>query len=108
MMKQAVSDTAVLHVLPQTAEAISQWDGQSGPTPAMKEALVADLKGSSDQQAIGDMVRRLNSAQAGFRTLMSKTLRAIDKEGPPPDLEAVDKRWSRPEFWLAIANALSP
>lgn len=61
MMKQAVSDTAVLHVLPQTAEAISQWDGQSGLTPAMKEALVADLKGSSDQQAIGDMVRRLNS-----------------------------------------------
>ncbi|QNQ64144.1 ABC transporter permease [Brucella sp. 6810] len=108
MMKQAVSDTAVLHVLPQTAEAIGQWDGQSGPTPAMKEALVADLKGSSDQQAVGDMVRRLNSAQAGFRTLMSKTLRAIDKEGPPPDLEAVDKRWSRPEFWLAIANALSP
>ena len=108
MMKQAVSDTAVLHVLPQTAEAVGGWDGQSGPTPQMKQALVADLKASPDQQAVGDMVRRLNSAQSGFRTLMSKTLSAIEKGDPAPDLEIVDKRWSRPEFWRAIANALSP
>lgn len=33
MMKQAVSDTAVLRVLPQTAEAVTFWDGQSAPSP---------------------------------------------------------------------------
>ncbi len=108
MMKQAVSDTAVLRVLPQTAEAVTFWDGQSAPSPEMKQALVADLKASTDQQAVGDMVRRLNSAQSGFRTLMSKTLSAIEKGDPVPDLEMIDKRWSRPEFWHAIANALSP
>ncbi|MCO7736707.1 ABC transporter permease [Brucella intermedia] len=108
MMKQAVSDTAVLRVLPRTAEAVSLWDGQSGPSPDMKQALVTDLKSSTDQQAIGDMVRRLNSAQSGFRTLMSKTLSAIERDDPVPDLEMIDKRWSRPEFWRAIANALSP
>src|SRR5690606_4963547 len=69
---------------------------------------VTDLKASTDQQAVGDMVRRLNSAQSGFRTLMSKTLSAIEKGDPVPDLETIDKRWSRPEFWQAIANALSP
>lgn len=108
MMKQAVSDTAVLRVLPRTAEAVSLWDGQSGPSPDMKQVLVTDLKSSTDQQAIGDMVRRLNSAQSGFRTLMSKTLSAIEKGDPVQDLEMIDKRWSRPEFWRAIANALSP
>jgi putative spermidine/putrescine transport system permease protein len=108
MMKQAISDTAVLRVLPQTAEAIGAWDGQSGPTPEMKQALVADLKTSTDQQAVGDMVRRLNSAQSGFRTLMSKTISAIEKGDPALDLEAVDKRWSQPQYWRAIANALSP
>ncbi len=108
MMKQAVSDTAVLRVLPQTADAVSLWDGQSPPSPEMKQALVTDLKASTDQQAIGDMVRRLNSAQSGFRTLMSKTLSAIEKDDPVPDLETIDKRWSRPEFWQAIASALSP
>lgn len=108
MMKQAISDTAVLRVLPQTAEAVGAWDGQSGPTPEMKQALVADLKTSTDQQAVGDMVRRLNSAQSGFRTLMSKTIAAIEKGDPALDLEAVDKRWSQPQYWRAIANALSP
>ena len=108
MMKQAVSDTAVLRILPKTADAVSLWDGQSEPSIDMKQALVADLKSSTDQQAIGDMVRRLNSAQSGFRTLMSKTLSAIEKGDPVPDLVTIDKRWSRPEFWRAIANALSP
>ncbi len=108
MMTQAVSDTAVLRVLPRTAEVVSMWDGQSGPSADMKQAFVADLKASTDQQAVGDMVRRLNSAQSGFRTLMSKTLSAIEKGDPVPDIETIDKRWSKPEFWQAIANALSP
>lgn len=108
MMKQAVSDTAVLRVLPQTARAMDGWDGQAGPTPEMKQALIADLKASTDQQAVGDMVRRLNSAQSGFRTLMSKTLTAIESDDPAIELETVDKRWSRPQYWRAIANALSP
>ncbi len=108
MMKQAVSDTAVLRVLPQTAEAVRGWNDESGPTPQMKQALVADLKAATDRQAVGDMVRRLNSAQSGFRTLMSKTQSALEKDGTPPDLETIDKRWSRPEFWRAIAGALAP
>ena len=108
MMKQAVSDTAVLRVLPRTAQAAAGWDRERGPTAEMKRALTADLKAATDRQAVGDMVRRLNSAQPGFRTLMNKTLAAIAKEGPPPDLETVDKRWKRPRYWRAIANALSP
>ncbi len=107
MMKQAVSDTAVLRVLPRTVEAVKGYGGEGPPTPEMKEAFVADLKASTDQQAMGDMVRRLNSAQSGFRTLMTRTLSAVEKE-PTPDLETVDKRWSRPEYWRAIAGALSP
>jgi putative spermidine/putrescine transport system permease protein len=55
------------------------------------------------------MVRRLNSAQSGFRTLMPKTMSALaDTANPPPNLISIDKRWDRPEFWLAIADALSP
>jgi putative spermidine/putrescine transport system permease protein len=55
------------------------------------------------------MVRRLNSAQSGFRTLMGKTMNALaDTANPPPDLVSIDKRWENPAFWLAIADALSP
>ncbi len=107
MMKQAVSDTAVLQVLPRTIEAVKTYNGNDAPTPEMKQALVADLKASTDQLAMGDMIRRLNSAQPGFRTLMTKTVSALEKT-PAPDLEAIDKRWSQPQYWRAVAGALSP
>lgn len=107
MMKQAVSDTAVLQVLPRTVEAVKTYNGNDAPTPEMKQALIADLKASTDQLAMGDMIRRLNSAQPGFRTLMTKTVSALEKT-LAPDLEVIDKRWSQPQYWRAVAGALSP
>jgi len=109
MMSQSVTDSAVLRLLPRSVETIGAWDRQSPPSPEMEAALVADLREIDDEQALGDMVRRLNSAQPGFRTLMTKTMRAV-RAGPlPPEgLAGVDQRWQRPEFWLAIAGALSP
>ena len=108
MMTQAVSDTAVLRILPETASAANYWDGVSAPTPELKAALIRDLKQADDSQAMGDMVRRLNSAQPGFRTLMSKTASAIKNSDPAPNLEQIDPRWNNVEFWRAITGALSP
>ncbi|AHK46031.1 MULTISPECIES: ABC transporter permease [unclassified Ensifer] len=109
MMSQAVSDPAVLRLLPRSAEVLTDWDRKSPPTMPMQMALMEDLKAVDDDQALGDMVRRLNSARSGFRTLMSKTISALDDTAnPPADLVSIDKRWEKPEFWLAIADALSP
>lgn len=109
MMSQAVSDPAVLRLLPRSAEVLADWDRASPPTMPMQSALMEDLKAVDDDQALGDMVRRLNSARSGFRTLMAKTTSALeDTANPPADLVSIDKRWEKPEFWLAIADALSP
>lgn len=109
MMSQAVSDPAVLRLLPRSAEVLADWDRASPPTMPMQAALMEDLKAVDDDQALGDMVRRLNSARSGFRTLMAKTTSALDDTAnPPADLVSIDQRWERPEFWLAIADALSP
>ncbi|MDR6759684.1 putative spermidine/putrescine transport system permease protein [Mycoplana sp. BE70] len=109
MMSESVSDTAVLRLLPRSSEVLRDWDRKSGPTMAMQTALMEDLKAVNDDQALGDMVRRLNSARSGFRTLMSKTTTALaDTANPPADLVSIDKRWEKPDFWLAIADALSP
>ena len=109
MMSQSVSDTAVLRLLPRSSEVLADWDRKSPPSMPMQQALMEDLRAVDDDQALGDMVRRLNSARSGFRTLMSKTTSALeDAENPPVDLVSIDKRWGKPEYWLAIANALSP
>lgn len=109
MMSQSVSDPAVLRLLPRSADVLADWDRTSPPTMEMQAAVIEDLRAVDDDQALGDMVRRLNSARSGFRTLMGKTMSAIsDNANPPTDLVSIDNRWERPEFWLAIANALSP
>ncbi len=109
MMSQAVSDPAVLRLLPRSAAVLADWDRASPPTMPMQAALIEDLRAVDDDQALGDMVRRLNSARSGFRTLMAKTTSALaDTANPPADLVSIDQRWERPEFWLAIADALSP
>ncbi|ASP87659.1 ABC transporter permease (plasmid) [Sinorhizobium meliloti] len=109
MVSQAVSDPAVLHLLPRSAAVLTDWDRKSPPTVPMQMALMEDLKAVDDDQALGDMVRRLNSPRSGFRTLMSKTTRALDDTAnPPANLVSIDKRWEKQEFWLAIADALSP
>ncbi|MGN7882160.1 ABC transporter permease [Ensifer sp. 22460] len=109
MMAQSVSDPAVLRLLPRSSEVLSDWDRKSPPTIPMQMALMEDLKAVNDDQALGDMVRRLNSARSGFRTLMGKTTSALkETANPPVDLVSIDKRWEKPEFWLTIADALSP
>ncbi|RYC15598.1 ABC transporter permease [Ciceribacter ferrooxidans] len=109
MMSQAVSDPAVLRLLPRSAEVLADWDRKSPPTMPMQIAMMEDLRAVDDDQALGDMVRRLNSARPGFRTLMGKTTSALeDTANPPADLVSIDKRWEKPEFWLAIADSLSP
>lgn len=113
MLKESVSDATVGRALPTMVEAAAGWDRQSPPTGAMKAALVTDLRAIDDQQLFGDLVRRLNSAQAGFRTLLPKTRTAVDKsrETTAPeavDLEAIDRRWGNPAYWQAIAGTLAP
>jgi putative spermidine/putrescine transport system permease protein len=108
MLKVSVSDPVGSLVFPATAEAAAGWDRQSEPPDALKQALVEDLRNIDDQQLLGDAVRRLNSAETGFRTLMSKTIRAVREKNGPVDLIQIDKRWAEIRFWRAIVDSTSP
>ena len=109
VLVQAVSDPAVGQALPLTARAVSGWDRQSPASPAMHAALISDLRALDDPQRLGDVVRRLNSARPGFRTLMGRTVAALRSESAPADdLAAVDRRWSDTGYWRVIAEAVTP
>ncbi|WP_136650252.1 ABC transporter permease [Paracoccus aeridis] len=107
MLAQSVSDPAVGRVLPLTSAAIADWDGQGVPPPEIQRAFATDLHEATDDLAVGDMVRRLNSAQSGFRSLMNKTLPAV-REDVDVDLASLDRKWSNPAYWQAIRGAVSP
>ena len=108
MMKQSISDDAVSSVLKETASVIHEWDEKSPPTAAMQQAFIKDIQTEQDPQAIGNMIRKLNSEQAGFRTLLTKTSTKINGTPTVTDLVSIDERWSDPKYWLAINKLLSP
>jgi putative spermidine/putrescine transport system permease protein len=110
MVTAAFVDDAVSKVLPRTAASIVSWDGQSVPSEATRKALVQDLKAATDEQALGEAVRRLNSAASGFRTLLGRTIPAVKAVSDPAqvDLLAVDPRWNDTRFWAAIKEAMPP
>jgi putative spermidine/putrescine transport system permease protein len=110
MIAAAVVDDAVSKILPRTATSIVSWDGQGIPPEASRNALVQDLKAATDEQALGEAVRRLNSAASGFRTLLGRTISTV-KDAPDPaqvNLLAVDPRWKDTRFWVALKEAMPP
>ncbi|CCE03404.1 ABC transporter permease [Bradyrhizobium sp. STM 3809] len=106
MMKSAVSDPVATEALPRTARALSGWDRAGNPPAAAQAAFAADIRALTNDEQFGDLVRRLNSAQSGFRSLLGKTRRALDGTGPV-DLAGVDQRWSETSYWVTIAEAVA-
>lgn len=105
MMAAAVSDPIAARALPRTAASIGAWDGAAAPSADLQAALAEDIREIDDDQLFGDLVRRLNSAKSGFRTLMSKTRRTLREDAATTDLVAIDSRWSDPAFWQAVKTA---
>jgi putative spermidine/putrescine transport system permease protein len=107
MMKTAVSDPVASRALPTVSEALAKWDRASVPPAEAQQAFANDIRNITDDELFGDLVRRLNSAKSGFRTLMTKTRNAVTENEDLTDLVSVDKRWADPAFWIAIQDAAS-
>ncbi|HEU0148453.1 MAG TPA: ABC transporter permease [Bradyrhizobium sp.] len=106
MMSSAVSDPVATNALPQTARALAGWDRSTVPTAAQQAALVADIRALANDEQFGDLVRRLNSAQSGFRSLLGKTRRAVDGASDL-QLATIDPRWSDLSYWRTIGDAVA-
>jgi putative spermidine/putrescine transport system permease protein len=105
MMSTAVSDPIAARALPNTTKTIGAWDGAGAPSAEVQAAFAEDIRSIEDDQLFGDLVRRLNSAKSGFRTLMSKTRSALREDASNSDLATIDQRWGDPAFWQAVKAA---
>ncbi|QEL24367.1 ABC transporter permease [Bosea sp. F3-2] len=108
MISTSVQGGTVRLAFPQTATAIASWDGNGTPPAPLQAALIRDLRADTPQERFGDAVRTLNSQQAGFRTLLPRTARAVREAGEtdPIDLAAIDPRWNDQAYWLALKRGM--
>jgi putative spermidine/putrescine transport system permease protein len=108
VMTRSVSDPTLSDAFPTLVSQAGAWNGVGVPPGPVQNAFVADLRVLvGNDRELGNVIRRLNSEKAGFRTLLTKTGSAIREAGQEPiELEEVDSRWAIPAYWEAISSAL--
>ncbi|AHL74092.1 polyamine ABC transporter substrate-binding protein [Stutzerimonas stutzeri] len=106
LLWRSVDNPEVVTSLPRTVEAISSWDGRGLPAEPVYHALSEDLLEARRNQSLGDLSKRLNMEQAGYRSLLTKSARALPFKEQPSSykdaLEALDERWGDPAYWQVI------
>ncbi len=105
LLQRAVSSPEIPDALPQVVAALEHWDRRSPPPDAAFAALAADLAAARRGDGVGELARRLNNEISGYRSLVSKTARALPVEGDArAGLIAIDPRWGELPYWQAIAR----
>jgi putative spermidine/putrescine transport system permease protein len=114
LLTRAVQNPEVVNGLPKTVAALRDWDRTSAPPAAAYAALAADLTTLQGGETLGALARRLNVEIPGYRSMVTKTARAmplVDEAGhalAPEQARAkligLDDRWGDVTYWQAIAK----
>ncbi|UVL83480.1 ABC transporter permease [Pseudomonas sp. B21-028] len=111
LLFKSVSNPEVVGTMPRTVAAITAWDGRGLPGEPVYKAASEDLAEARKNQTLGDLSKRLNMESAGYRSLLTKTARALPFASEPPSykeaLENLDERWGDPAYWQVIRRNTS-
>ncbi|MGZ0715622.1 ABC transporter permease [Pseudomonas palleroniana] len=111
LLYKSVGNEEVVGGLPRTVVAVKAWDGRGLPGDPVYQALSEDLGEARKNQTLGDLSKRLNMELAGYRSLLTKTARALPFTEAPASykeaLESLDERWGDPAYWQAIRRNTS-
>ncbi len=111
LLYKSVGNPEVVGGMPRTVAAIASWDGRGLPAEPVYKAASEDLAEARKNQTLGDLSKRLNMELAGYRSLLTKTARALPFATEPSSykeaLESLDERWGDPAYWQAVRRNTS-
>ncbi|CAI8904778.1 ABC transporter permease [Pseudomonas sp. IT-P294] len=111
LLYKSVGNPEVVGGMPRTVAAIASWDGRGLPAEPVYKAASEDLAEARKNQTLGDLSKRLNMELAGYRSLLTKTARALPFATEPASykeaLEGLDERWGDPAYWQAVRRNTS-
>ncbi|MBD8875892.1 ABC transporter permease [Roseibium polysiphoniae] len=107
MLFRSVENSIVEDTLPQTVNALQDWDPSSGEVPGepVFAALAADLQVAVDLKTHTRLGSRLNYEKTGISSLFRKTGRRVKKMTEPPYKEQflkADKKWGQVDTWQTL------
>ncbi|KPX25183.1 Polyamine ABC transporter permease [Pseudomonas amygdali pv. eriobotryae] len=111
LLYKSVGNPEVVTALPTTVVEVQKWDGKGLPPESVYKAMSLDLAETRKNSTLGDLSKRLNMELAGYRSLLSKTARALPFKTEPASykeaLEGLDERWGDPAYWQAVRRNTS-
>lgn len=105
MLWRSVDNSELHQALPQTAQLLEEWDGQSPPSETLYASLAQELKNSLASGAIGSVGRRLNYEDPSLRTLVTQTLRKLPDQPTTTwqdALSGINPRWADLATWQTL------
>lgn len=101
MMARSVYNPEVVNYLPNTAEALREWNHEDVPGEEVFAAMAQDMLRGLEDRTLGRVAARINRELPGARSLMLGTARGVDEMSPPykEAFIAKDERWTNTEFW---------
>ncbi|MBN3751553.1 ABC transporter permease [Paraburkholderia sp. Tr-20389] len=108
LLARSVQNHELPDSMPALAQALDAWDGRGMPDEHTFALLASGLKQAQESGQLGTVARRLNFAQAEFRSLLMRTARNLPADPPPawkPALVKLDERWNSPETWRLLKRA---
>jgi putative spermidine/putrescine transport system permease protein len=115
MAYKAIDNPETSHALPRTVVSLKEWTANSRQLPSDEAftALSDDLAEKAGTREVGELARRLNYEISGFRTMVMRTTRAIDRKKPIAAgakrwLIETDPRWGERRYWAALKRTSSP
>ncbi|APH71373.1 ABC transporter permease [Aquibium oceanicum] len=104
MMWRSIYNPEIREYLPQTASALSAWDGEGIPPEPVFQAMAADMIVGVENRTIGRAAARINREIPGARSTMMRTSRQVDEWSAPYREKFLeeDEDWANLEFWTIL------
>ena len=116
MLTRSIDDSQVNSVYGNTFEEYKKWDKEKDilPPEAVYKALFEDI-GYGEKIQVGRSLTRMNYSKSGWKSLIKKTRREINKiiksekfpESYKDTLIEINEGWADPTFWYSMSQMLS-
>jgi len=107
MLSGVVDNGSLSRQLQQTGAALADWDGKEAPPQEAYAALAGDLGHAGETGQVASLATELNFAASGFRSLVMKTHKALDRsrQANATTFGEIDVRWNDLTYWRALKSA---
>lgn len=105
MLLRSVQNPTLSSAMPQTANALSGWDGKAMPDEALFSTLGHEIIALQETRRLDSVGSDLNRVMSDAKSLLAKTARTLGTapvEGFKPAMLGADPRWGQIGTWILL------